>query len=179
MVGAVQIQTDRHPVSIRYHHNLGSLAHLGFSNPVSPFLAGTNRPSRKAWDHSIFSSASIRLNSARQIRSHVPSSDHCFNRRQQVVGEPYCRGMSAQVQPVFNTYRIPFRVFLGSAGGRPGPGFGLGAGAQSQPIVRLSAHVSYSYFHFTLEDHVFEIACKDEPTKGVWNHIHNVLTGKV
>ena len=103
MPGAVQIQTDRHPVSIRYHHNLGSLAHLGFSNPVSPFLAGTNRPSRKAWDHSIFSSASIRLNSARQIRSHVPSSDHCFNRRQQVVGEPYCRGMSAQVQPVFKT----------------------------------------------------------------------------
>ena len=48
MLGAVQIQTDRHPVSIRYHHNLGSLAHLGFSNPVSPFLAGTNRPSRKA-----------------------------------------------------------------------------------------------------------------------------------
>src|SRR5690606_10534961 len=30
---------------------------------------------------------------------------------------------------------------------------------QSQPIVRLSAHVSYSYFHFTLADHVFEIAC--------------------
>ena len=48
MLGAVQIQTDRHPVSIRYHHDLGSLAHLGFSNPVSPFLAGTNRPSRKA-----------------------------------------------------------------------------------------------------------------------------------
>src|SRR5690606_22357499 len=36
-----------------------------------------------------------------------------------------------------------------------------GAGAQSQPIVRLSAHVSYSYFHFTLADHVFEIACKE------------------
>src|SRR5690554_2263862 len=36
-----------------------------------------------------------------------------------------------------------------------------GAGAQSQPIVRLSAHVSYSYFHFTLADHVFEIACTD------------------
>src|SRR5690606_12722727 len=33
------------------------------------------------------------------------------------------------------------------------------AAAQSQPIVRLSAHVSYSYFHFTLADHVFEIAC--------------------
>src|SRR5690606_30994697 len=31
---------------------------------------------------------------------------------------------------------------------------------QSQPIVRLSAHVSYSYFHFTLADHVFEIACR-------------------
>src|SRR5690606_16610781 len=34
-----------------------------------------------------------------------------------------------------------------------------GAGAQSQPIVRLSTHVSYSYSYFTLEDHVFEIAC--------------------
>src|SRR5690606_23560523 len=34
-----------------------------------------------------------------------------------------------------------------------------GAGAQSQPIVRLSAHVSYSYSYFTLEDHVFGIAC--------------------
>src|SRR5690606_15700310 len=160
MVGAVQIQTDRHPVSIRYHHNLGSLAHLGFSNPVSPFLAGTNRPSRKAWDHSIFSSASIRLNSARQIRSHVPSSDHCFSRRQQVVGEPYCRGISAQVQPVFNTYRMPFSS--GFFSDRRADARGLvsvwGAGAQSQPIVRLSAHVSYSYSYFTLEDHVFEIA---------------------
>src|SRR5690606_38609529 len=29
---------------------------------------------------------------------------------------------------------------------------------QSQPIVRLSAHVSFSYFHVTLADHVFEIA---------------------
>src|SRR5690606_27052504 len=34
---------------------------------------------------------------------------------------------------------------------------------QSQPIVRLSAHVSYSYFHFTLADHVFEIACSMHP----------------
>src|SRR5690606_1683954 len=34
-----------------------------------------------------------------------------------------------------------------------------GAGAQSQPIVHLSAHVAYSYSYFTLEDHVFEIAC--------------------
>src|SRR5690606_11303523 len=33
---------------------------------------------------------------------------------------------------------------------------------QSQPIVRLSAHVSYSYFYFA--DHVFEIACKDAYT---------------
>ena len=48
MLGTVQIQTDRHSLSIDYHHDLGSLAHLGFSNPVSPFLAGTNRPSRKA-----------------------------------------------------------------------------------------------------------------------------------
>src|SRR5690606_16962331 len=39
-----------------------------------------------------------------------------------------------------------------------------GAGAQSQPIVRLSAHVSYSYSYFTLEDHVFEIACSQSPT---------------
>src|SRR5690606_41389784 len=99
---------------------------LVFPIPFPLFLAGTNRPSRKAWDHSIFSSASIRLNSARQIRSHVPSSDHGFNRRQQVVGEPYCRGMSAQVQPAFNTNRMPFRVFFGSVGGRPGAGCGLG-----------------------------------------------------
>src|SRR5690606_13653267 len=39
MLCAVQIQTDRHSVSIRYHHDLGSLAYLGFSNPVSPLLA--------------------------------------------------------------------------------------------------------------------------------------------
>src|SRR5690606_17897757 len=64
MPGAVQIQTDRHPVSIDYHHDLGSLVHLGFSNPVSPFLAGTNRPSRKASAHSLISSASTLLHCA-------------------------------------------------------------------------------------------------------------------
>src|SRR5690606_34474282 len=37
-----------------------------------------------------------------------------------------------------------------------------GAGAQSQPIVRLSTRVSYSYSYFTLEDHVFEIACSEQ-----------------
>src|SRR5690606_41661165 len=31
-----------------------------------------------------------------------------------------------------------------------GPGSGLGGGAPSQPLVPLSAHVSYSQFHFTL-----------------------------
>ncbi|WP_218154445.1 hypothetical protein, partial [Planifilum fulgidum] len=43
------------------------------------------------------------------------------------------------------------------------------AAAQSQPIVRLSAHVSYSYFHFTLADHVFEIACIQKICKGAAN----------
>ncbi|MEM2129727.1 MAG: hypothetical protein QXZ70_03920, partial [Candidatus Bathyarchaeia archaeon] len=39
-------------------------------------------------------SASSWLKKMRQIRSHVPSCDHSFKRRQQVVSEPYSGGKS-------------------------------------------------------------------------------------
>src|SRR5690606_9672264 len=44
-----------------------------------------------------------------------------------------------------------------------GSRFGFGKKRFNTAIVRLSAHVSYSYFHFTLADHVFEIACTVTP----------------
>jgi hypothetical protein len=125
-LGAGDIQPNRQPVAFHHRHHLGPLADLGASDAAPPFLAGTKLPSRKAWDQSSFPWASSWLSSARQIRSHVPSSLQARKRRQQVVGEPYSRGISAQAQPVLSTYKIPFNVRRSSARGRPRPGFCLG-----------------------------------------------------
>jgi hypothetical protein len=78
---------NRQTVTIGHHHHLATLAHLGLAYSIAPFLAGTKLPSRKACAHSSFCWASNWLRKARQIRSHVPSWDHSFSRRQQVVSD--------------------------------------------------------------------------------------------
>jgi hypothetical protein len=120
------MQPDRQALAISDNHHLRALADFGLADAGPPFFAGTKLPSRKATIHSNLSWASSWLSSVRQIRSHVPSAAQAWRRRQQVVGEPYARGTSSHVQPVFSTKRIPFMVCRSSARLRPGPGGCLG-----------------------------------------------------
>ena len=118
-LGTVHMQADRQTAAIDHRHHFRAFADLRLAYSIAPFLAGTKLPSKKACAHSSFPSASNWLRKARQIRSHLPSSDHSFNRRQQVLSEPYSPGRSSQAQPVFSTYRIPFKVRRLSLRGRP------------------------------------------------------------
>ena len=118
-VCARHVQADGHTSAIYHDHHLGAFADLRCASASAPFFAGTKLPSRNARAHSSLLSASRRLRSVRQMRSHVPSCDHACHRRQQVLGEPYSLGRSAHAQPVWSTYRIPFSVRRSSLRGRP------------------------------------------------------------
>jgi len=151
-LGTSDMQTDGQAVTIGHHHHLAALADLGRAYSIAPFLAGTKLPSRKACAHSSFVCASSLLRKARQMRSHVPSWDHSFNRRQHVVSDPYSGGKSSQAQPVLSTYRMPLRVCRSSFRGRP-VSVCVSAGAvQSPPIVRPLSRVC-SCSHFSVNRH--------------------------
>jgi hypothetical protein len=124
--GTVHMPPDRQAVAIGDNHHRRALADCGLADAGPPVFAGAKRPSRKATVHANLSWASRWLSSVRQRRSHVPSAAQAWRRRQQVVGEPYARGTSSHVQPVFRTKRRPFTVGRSSARLRPGPGGCLG-----------------------------------------------------
>ncbi len=119
-LGTVYIQANgQATAAIDYRHHFRAFADLRLACSIAPFLAGAKLPSRRACAHSSLPAASRWLREVRQIRSHVPSSDHAFNRRQHVLSEPYSRGRSSQVQPVFSTYKTPFNDRRSSLWGRP------------------------------------------------------------
>src|SRR5690606_11268081 len=118
-LGTVHMQSNGQAAAIDHHHHFRAFTDLRLAYSIAPFLAGTTLPSKMACAHSSFPSVSSWLRKVRQIRSHVPSSDHSFNRRQQVLSEPYSRGRSSQAHPVFSTYRMPFKVRRSSLRGRP------------------------------------------------------------
>jgi hypothetical protein len=108
--GAVPRPPDWQAVAIGDDHHLRALADCGLADAGPPCFAGTKLPSRKACVHAHLPWVSRWLSSVRQMRSHVPSAVQAWKRRPQVVGEPYARGTSTHVQPVFSTQRIPFTV---------------------------------------------------------------------
>jgi hypothetical protein len=55
----------------------------------------------------------------RQALSQMPSSSHCFSRRQQIDGEGYSSGRKRHAAPVCRTHRIPSKHARFSAHGRP------------------------------------------------------------
>ena len=117
---------NRQPVAIRHQHYFAAFAHLGAPDSIAPFFDGTNEPSRKAAAHSILPARSSEASSACQTASQTPAVDHSSNRRQHVVGEPYCSGKSAHATPVFRTYKMPFKHLRLAVRGRPRPGLCCG-----------------------------------------------------
>jgi len=71
-----------------------SLRHAWFCRLRSPFLTDAKLPSREV-------------------------SSHCFNRRQQIVGEGYLAGRNRHAAPVRSTHKIPSRQAQCETHGRP------------------------------------------------------------
>ena len=82
---------------------------------LSPFLAGTKLPSRKAWPQSNWPCWSSRPRKVSQIRSQTLCSCHSWRRRWQVDRLPYFDGKSFQRAPERRTQRMPLRVRRSSA----------------------------------------------------------------
>jgi hypothetical protein len=89
-----------------------------------------------------------------KLQSSLPllSSDHSFNRRQQVLSEPYSRGNSSHGQPVFSTYRMLFNVGQSSLPGRYRLLDFSGIAVRLPPIVHHLAHVC-SCLYFIISTH--------------------------
>ncbi len=123
---ALAEQANRQTIAVRYQHHFAAFSNLGAPDSIAPFLDGTNEPSRKAAAHSILPARSSEASSVCQTASQTPACDHSSNRRQHVVGEPYSAGRSAHAQPVFRTYKMPFKHLRLSVRGRPRPGLRCG-----------------------------------------------------
>ena len=134
------------PVSIRYHHDLSSLARLGFSNPVSPFFGG-NSTIRKSLSPFDFL---FRIHSTQQ-RTPNPLPRTVFRPLFQPPptggGRTILPGHARPNTTGFSTRReFRSRFFADLLTNVQVPVWVWEEGVQSQ--------------HFTLADHVFEIACR-------------------
>lgn len=99
--------------------NRAAFAFPAIGNVLSPFLAGTKLPSRKAWLQSNFPCWSKAPRKVSQICSHTPWSCHPWRRRWQVEGAPYLLGRSRHLAPERSIQRMPLMVRRSSALGRP------------------------------------------------------------
>lgn len=120
--------SQRKTLAVDHHHPLRTLAALGFSDVRAPFFAEANEPSTNACSHRMRPRASSWPRKARHMRSHVPSSSHCRNRRQQVDPLGYPSGTSRHRAPVFNTQRMPSTTSRLLTRGRPPRGDRRGRG---------------------------------------------------
>jgi hypothetical protein len=118
-VCTVHVQANGYTGAINHDHHLRAVANLCLAYTSAPLFAGKTLPSSNACAHARLPSASSWRKRVRQMRSHVPSYDHSCHRRQQVLGDPYSFGRSAQALPMWSTYRIPFSVRRSSLRGRP------------------------------------------------------------
>ncbi len=105
--------------SVGNEHPFGAFAFPGKPYRISPFLAGAKLPSMNACAQASLSCASRLESTHCHILCHTPCSSQALSRRQQVTYEPYFSGIAAHGAPVRSTQRIPSRVRLSSARGRP------------------------------------------------------------
>ncbi len=125
LISACNNKTDGQTITVGCEHNLRAFADLGLTYSRSPFLAGTNEPSKKACAvtacrdiaHSSLLCASREASVARHTRSQTPASSHSFSRRHAVTPAPNSDGTSFQRQPERSTNKIAFKVWRSSARG--------------------------------------------------------------
>lgn len=120
--GAGCIDTQRDSMTIGKDHEFGPLASLRFANLFAPFFADENVPSANDSSRSMRRCrSSLRSNRPHAI-SQMPSSVHCFKRRQQVAGDGKQSGRSLQGAPVRRIQRIPSTQRRAGTRGRPPSG---------------------------------------------------------
>ncbi len=117
--GTFEPNSQRKTLTVDQYHPLRTLAALGFTDCGAPFLAGAKLPSRKASSHFSSPSPSSAPSSARQASSQMPSSSHCFRRRQQVAGDGNSSGRKRQAAPVCRIHKMPSKQARFDAHGRP------------------------------------------------------------
>ena len=118
-LGAVQQGSQWDSGAVDDHHHLGAFAPAGQTYCLAPFLAGTKVASMKAWLQSSFPASSKVPRKLVQMRPHTPMPCHSWRRRWQVESLPYFRGRSCHRAPERSTHKMPLRVRLSSALGRP------------------------------------------------------------
>jgi len=159
--GTFQPNSQRNTFTVSQYHPLRAFATLGFADRIAPFLAGAKLPSRKASSQCNRPSASKAPSNVRQALSQMPSSSHCFNRRQQVDGDGYASGRKRHAAPVCNTHRMPSKQPRFGAGGRPRPSrrrFGSGS---SGPTSSHCASVNtFCRFFMTEAQHCIRLTSK-------------------
>ena len=101
------------------HHDLCTLAPLGFSDAVAPFFATTKVPSIKHSDKSMFARSSKSRARACSTPSKTPERTHCWYRRWQVWYGGYLGGRSIQGAPVLSTHKMPSSTSLLARQGLP------------------------------------------------------------
>jgi hypothetical protein len=117
--GTFQPNSQRKTLTVDQYHPLRSLAALGFTDRVAPFLAGAKLPSRDVSSHFSRPFSSSAPNSARHASSRTPSSCHCFSLRQQVAGEGNSSGRNRHAAPVCRIHSIPSKQARFDTQGRP------------------------------------------------------------
>jgi hypothetical protein len=116
-------------------------------------LAGAKLPSKKASSHFRRPSASRAPSKVRQALSQIPSSSHCFRRRQQVEGEGYSPGKKRHAAPVCSTHRMPSKHARFSAHGRPRLSFLRSGSGNNEPTNSHCSSVNNFCRFFMTEDH--------------------------
>ena len=148
--GTFQPNSQRNTFTVSQYHPLCAFTTLGFADCIAPFLAGAKLPSRKASSHLSRPFASRAPSKVRQASSQMPSSSHCFSRRQQVDGEGYSSGRKRHAAPVCNTHRMPSKHARFSAHGRPRLSFlRRGSGNNASISSHCSSLNSFCRFFMT------------------------------
>jgi hypothetical protein len=152
--GTFQPNSQRKTLTVNQYHPLRSLAALGFTDCVAPFLAGAKLPSRNVSSHLSSPSASSAPSRARHAFSQTSSSCHCFSRRQQVAGEGNSSGRKRHAAPVCRIHRMPSKQARFDAQGRPRLSFlRRGSGNNGAINSHCSSVTSFCRFFMTEAQH--------------------------
>lgn len=113
------VDAERNTTTVGKHHDLGALATFRLSDLFTPFFADENVPSANDSSWSRRPSRSSRRTSRAQAFSHTPDRVQSRCRRQHVVAEGKCAGMSFHLAPLRRIQRMPSTQGRDDTTGRP------------------------------------------------------------
>ena len=113
------VDAERDTTTVSKHHDLGALATFRLADLFTPFFADEKVPSANDSSWSSRPSRSIRRTNRAQAFSQTPDRVQSRCRRQQVVAEGKCAGMSFHRAPLRRIHRIPSTQRRDDTTGRP------------------------------------------------------------